>query len=264
MPSEEPVSPTKPRVPTAHIVLGCVFGFLTLSFLAYMTLLAIEQRTIPEGTQYLAFATISLGVTLSFYFLGSAASAAGQLPFPGAKLQFRAVGALAMFLVVFAALFGADFAGVRVVPLEERPDSERPPPPVSPDVISQATAATSEESRTLRSAEAKYFNASRRVRVEYANVTIDENGTAELHFQAAAMVKARFPGRNGPWVNVAFLDQDGNVIGSFKQVIVASVSACGGYQNHSVRLNDIFPRSIIANAKAFTLQLPGGAAPDRC
>ena len=253
--------PAASRVPRHQIVLGCIFGCLTLAFLAYLTLLSIDERTIPENTQYIALATISLGLTLCFYFLGGATSAIGKLPFLGYLIRFRAVGALAIFVVVFATLYGADRAKPGVIlPLEARPQLEKLPPPAPTVDNAQITV----QPRILQSAKKKYFNADRRVRVEYANVTIDANGASMLSFQAAAMVRARFPSRNGPWVNLAFLDQNGKVIGKFKQVRIARVKNCGGYENHEVSLNDKFPKSIIDSAASFTLQLPGGAAPIRC
>ena len=119
--------------------------------------------------------------------------------------------------------------------------------------------------KILQSAQKQYFNADRRVRVEYANVSVDQDGRGTFFFQAAAMIKARFPARAGPWVKLGFLDQSGNLIGGFRQVVEASVESCGGYQDHRVRLNESdFPLSILRQATSFTIQVPGGASPVRC
>jgi hypothetical protein len=222
----------------------------------------MRNETIPENTQYIVIATISLGLTLCFYFLGGATSAIGKLPFLGYWIRFRAVGALAIFVVVFATLYGADRAKTGVIlPLEKRSQSEKLPPPAPSVDNTQITA----QPRILQSAKRQYFNADRRVRVEYAKITIDANGASVLSFQAAAMVKAKFPNEKyAPWVNLAFLDQNGKVIGKFKRVGAAWVKKCGGYKNHKVPLDDKFPDSTINNADSFVLRMPGGASPIRC
>ncbi len=78
------------------------------------------------------------------------------------------------------------------------------------------------------------------------------------------MVRAKFPGRAGPWVLLAFLDRDGKVIGPFKQVREASVDECGGYKRHEVDLGKYFVRDIIEQADGFTIRMPGGTDAQRC
>jgi hypothetical protein len=119
------------------------------------------------------------------------------------------------------------------------------------------------EPRTLLSDRPQYFNLDRRIRVESARIELVPGRPARLSFEAAAMIRARFPGRNAPWVVVGFLDREGRVIGGFQQVIEASVRSCGGYERHSVELRGV-PASLLAEAHSFTIRMPGGARPDRC
>ena len=118
--------------------------------------------------------------------------------------------------------------------------------------------------RVLRSDRPQYFNADRKIRVEYANIVVTEKSVT-LYFEAAAMVRAKFPGRAGPWVLVALSDRDGRVIGDFQQVQIASVDACGGYQRHEVDLMPrFFSRRIVEEAAGFTIRMPGGTDAQRC
>lgn len=133
---------------------------------------------------------------------------------------------------------------------------------VASHVMSLGDAAHAQ--RVIPSDVAQYFNRDRRVRVESATIVVIEGArTATLYFQAAAMVRARFPGDRGPWVRVALVDSRG-VQGPDRQVIVASVGACGGYQNHSAPLHPVFPIDEILRARSFTILMPGGASPVGC
>lgn len=119
--------------------------------------------------------------------------------------------------------------------------------------------------RILPSAHPQYFNANRTLRVEYANVFVEQSGKATLSFQAAATIRARFPGQTGPSVSLMFVDKDKKPLGPFREVAHVSVDSCGGYQAHQINLNDKdFSRDVLDRAGAFVLQMPGSTSPLRC
>ena len=119
---------------------------------------------------------------------------------------------------------------------------------------------------------AQYFNADKRVRVEHATIVITEN-SAILYFQAAAMIRAKFPGSKAPWLFLLIRNKQNRVIpargpvprsGEFVQIVEASVDECGGYKNHRVDLTKVYDLADLRLAASFELSLPGGAVRERC
>ena len=136
-------------------------------------------------------------------------------------------------------------------------------------VISFAEIALSHANSTpLENLSPQIFNLGspeRVARVEYSKVVIDEDKrTARLQFEAAAMKRVRFPGYNGPWVVLRFLDITKKPISPWKQVAIASVTDCGGYQTHKVELHKIFPWTTLEKARAYQLRMPGGLRANNC
>jgi hypothetical protein len=96
------------------VIVGSVFGGLTLLFFMGLTLLAVFGHQIPCESRFLVVTIIALGSSLSVAFLGGAAAAKGAIPLPFAKshpLSFSVsggIGVLVILLVLSNNLFVQD------------------------------------------------------------------------------------------------------------------------------------------------------------
>src|SRR5262245_44654078 len=93
------------------MILGAIFGALTLLFFMGLVLLGVAGHEVPCNTAFLVTITLSLGAALAVAFLGGNASAKGTIPFLQNSLAVSLTGGLAaliiMLLVTFS-LFGKD------------------------------------------------------------------------------------------------------------------------------------------------------------
>lgn len=106
--------------------------------------------------------------------------------------------------------------------------------------------------------DSQWFNKDRRVRVEEALVRInDDCSSANVEFLAAAMVDARFRSSDAPWVEIVFYDDNGNPLTNWKPFALATVTGCGGYEQHDEPLNDKFPKEVLERAARFDLRMLG-------
>src|SRR4051812_27753347 len=64
------------------MVVGAVFGVLTLVFLMGLVLLGIFGREVPCSSIFLVCAVVSFGAALSAAFIGGNATASGNLALP--------------------------------------------------------------------------------------------------------------------------------------------------------------------------------------
>ncbi len=88
-----------PWAPTA----GMVFGGLTLVFFMALVFAAVLDKPVPDPARFLVVAVLSLGVALSFAFIGGDAAAKGQLPLPGIEehaATFSVAGGIGVFVIV--------------------------------------------------------------------------------------------------------------------------------------------------------------------
>lgn len=282
---------------------GATFGVATLVFLVFLIIGRMWEKTLPPGSEWLVFVFLSLGIALSFSLLGGAAAARGQLPIPGIGshvVEFTLGGGIAIFVVVLLLLPLVEQFGVRVVPLERLAANTSPTPPLAPaastitskePLQTEASSAASQTTKAipaveqtsplkpqeqpalstkpspivkvLRSRSPQYFSRDGNVRVEYANLVVHSDGRASLAFQAAAMVKASFPGSKGPWVHLQLFDDNGSIGGFVENLFEVAIDNCGGYKNYDVPLGSRLANELLDRAQSFNLQL-SGTSPVRC
>jgi hypothetical protein len=140
--------------------------------------------------------------------------------------------------------------------LSVRPSFVTPPPPPPP----QKTDCTP---RRLLPDRPQYFNATGRVRVEGAAISINADCSAVLSFQAAAMAVETIQGNDGPWLNLAWLGSSG-FLTEYKEELIVNVVACGGYRNYSQQIKTLPDKSVVEKATGFSLNMPGGSAGQPC
>jgi hypothetical protein len=91
------------------MILGAIFGALTLLFFMGLVLLGVAGHEVPCNTVFLVNITLSLGAALAVAFIGGNASATGAIPFLQNSLAVSVTGgfaALIIMLVVTFNLFG--------------------------------------------------------------------------------------------------------------------------------------------------------------
>jgi len=91
------------------MILGAIFGALTLLFFMGLVLLGVAGHEVPCNTVFLVTITLSLGAALAVAFLGGNASAKGAIPFLQNSLAVSLTGgfaALIITLIVTSSLFG--------------------------------------------------------------------------------------------------------------------------------------------------------------
>ena len=91
------------------MILGAIFGALTLIFFMGLVLLGVAGHEVPCNTVFLVNITLSLGAALAVAFLGGNASAKGAIPFMQNSLAVSLTGGLAALiitLIVTFSLFG--------------------------------------------------------------------------------------------------------------------------------------------------------------
>lgn len=87
------------------LVVGAIFGALTLLFFMYLVL---HPDTLTNPQTRLPISIVgALGVALAASFLGGAAIAQGRIPLPGGMdpIVFSSAGGIAVFVIVFALLW---------------------------------------------------------------------------------------------------------------------------------------------------------------
>jgi hypothetical protein len=102
---EPPAALAQPWV----MILGAIFGALTLLFFMGLVLLGVAGHEVPCNTVFLVNITLSLGAALAVGFLGGNASAKGAIPFLQNSLAVSLTGgfaALIITLLVTFSLFG--------------------------------------------------------------------------------------------------------------------------------------------------------------
>lgn len=99
-PPDPPAPVSTPTVPGWVIILGAIFGGLTLVFFMVLVLGGIP---ISRGNHFLICIIFALGCGLSASFLGGAAAASGNIPLPYVKthpIQFSVGGGIAVIVIV--------------------------------------------------------------------------------------------------------------------------------------------------------------------
>jgi len=85
------------------IVLGSIFGGVTLLFFMGLALLSVAGHQVPCESRFLVVAVIAFGASLSVAFLGGAAAAKGVLPLPFASqhpISFSVSGGIAVLVML--------------------------------------------------------------------------------------------------------------------------------------------------------------------
>ncbi len=103
MTSTGATTPPKPQVPPWVVVVGAIFGGLTLLFLMALVVMSTIGYEVPCESRFLVVAVLAFGAALGSSFLGGTAAAKGAIPLPYAHshpLQFSVVGGVAVLIVV--------------------------------------------------------------------------------------------------------------------------------------------------------------------
>jgi hypothetical protein len=78
-----------------------------------------------------------------------------------------------------------------------------------------------------------------KLRVDQAFLTVQNDGSAILEFQAASLdAKCELGGLRSSWLFIALTDADGNQLGPMKNAEVAQVAKRGDVQNHKVDITE--------------------------
>lgn len=88
------------------MILGAIFGALTLFFFMGLVLLGVAGHEVPCNTVFLVNITLSLGAALAVAFLGGNASAKGAIPFLQNSLAVSLTGGLAALVIMLIVTFG--------------------------------------------------------------------------------------------------------------------------------------------------------------
>jgi len=90
-------------VPTWVLIIGAIFGLLTLIFLMALVFMAVLGKEVPCNSRFLVAIVLSFGASLSTAFLGGTAAARGNIPLPFAKthpVQFSVTGGIAVLILI--------------------------------------------------------------------------------------------------------------------------------------------------------------------
>jgi len=99
------------------MIVGAVFGALTLFFFMGLVLLGVAGHAVPCNTVFLVNITLSLGAALAVGFLGGNATATGAIPFLHNSLAVSLTGGLAALvvtLIVTTSVVGKDDCAITV------------------------------------------------------------------------------------------------------------------------------------------------------
>jgi hypothetical protein len=107
------------------VVAGYVTAVLTLLFLMGLVMASVVGHTVPAGSHFLLVAVLSLGLALSFGFIGGSAAAEGKVPIPGLAehpVTFSVAGGIGAFFLCL-------LLGMRLYP---EPGPSPSPAPIEP------------------------------------------------------------------------------------------------------------------------------------
>ena len=85
------------------MLVGAVFGGLTLLFLMLLVLFALQDKEVPCNSRLLIVFVLALGAALAAAFLGGDVTARGTVPLPfgsNKPIQFSAAGGVAVLIIV--------------------------------------------------------------------------------------------------------------------------------------------------------------------
>jgi hypothetical protein len=116
------------------MILGAIFGALTLLFFMGLVLLGVAGREVPCNTVFLVNITLSLGAALAVAFLGGNASAKGTIPFLQNSLAVSLTGGFAALIITLLVTFGL-FGKVNCATVDSGPRSATIPASVSDKLV---------------------------------------------------------------------------------------------------------------------------------